>query len=56
MWRPTVKKHEIVKAKTFFSFQDVHSLIVLTFKNDGNRILFRPVQSIRSYIFGDSLA
>ena len=28
MSRPTVKKHEIIKAKKFFSFQDidVHSL------------------------------
>lgn len=28
MLRPTVKKHEVIKAKKFFSFQDidVHSL------------------------------
>lgn len=57
MSRLTVKKHEIIKAKKFFSFQDidVHSLHRI-FTNDGNKILFHPVQSIRSYIFGDSLA
>lgn len=53
MLRPTVKKHEIIKAKKFYLSGYWCSFIVLIFKNNGNKILFRPEQSI--HIFGDSL-